>query len=146
MTPAARTRGTRSAATGKRSSKAAPAAGSAPVLDERLRLQLDELVSTMCKALNDPKRLMLLYALRDEPRTVGELCRLLGTPQSNTSQHLAVLRERGLVAAERRGNQVQYSLRYHRLIDAVDILREVMSDEVDRRQELRSLPLSALTS
>lgn len=108
-------------------------------LDERLRRQLDELVLSMCKALNDPKRLMLLYALRDEQRTVGELCRLLGMPQSNASQHLAVLRERGLVATERRGNKIVYSLRYSKVLDAVDILREVMSEEVVRQQELRSL-------
>ncbi len=116
----------------------------APVsnLDERLRAQLDELVLSMCKALNDPKRLMLLYELRGEQRTVGELCSLLGMPQSNASQHLAVLRERGLVATERRGNRILYSLRYPRILEAVDILREVMSEEVDRQQEVRSLSAS----
>lgn len=111
-----------------------------PSLDDRLRRQLEELVVSMCKALNDPKRLMLLYALRDEPRTVGELCSLIGVPQSNASQHLAVLRERGLVATERRGNSILYSLRYPRTLDAVDILREVMSEEVHRQQDLHSRP------
>lgn len=121
-----------------RSAKGRQAAGFS--LDDRLRRQLEELVSSMCKALNDPKRIMLLYALRDEPRTVGDLCGLIGMPQSNASQHLAVLRERGLVATERRGNRVLYSLRYPRTLDAVDILREVMSEEVDRQQQLHSLP------
>lgn len=109
-------------------------------LDERLRLQLDELVFTMCKALNDPKRLMLLYSLRHGQRTVGELCRMLGAPQSNTSQHLAILRERGLVSTERKGNSILYSLRYPEVLDAVDVLRGIMSAEVDRQQQLRSLP------
>ncbi len=112
-------------------------------LDERLRLQLDELVSTMCKAVNDPKRLMLLYSLRDGERTVGELCRMLGAPQSNTSQHLAILRERGLVSTERRGNSILYSLRYPEVLDAVDLLRGIMSAEVGRQQKLRSLPATA---
>ena len=111
--------------------------------NERLREQLDELVSSMCKALNDPKRLMLLYALRDKPRNVGELCHLLGSPQSNTSQHLAVLRERGLVATERRGNSILYSLRYPQVLDAVDMLRAVMSEEVDRQRKVRSWKGSA---
>ncbi len=108
--------------------------------DVRLRLQLEELVHTMCKALNDPKRLMLLYALRDGAHTVGELCELVGAPQSNTSQHLAVLRQRGLVATERQGNKVLYSLRYQRILDAVDILRQIMADEGNRQLQLRSLP------
>lgn len=118
-------------------------ASNEPIANSTLRLQLDELVSSMCKAINDPKRLMLLYALRGESRTVTELCQILGTPQSNTSQHLAVLRERGLVSAERQGTSVRYSLRYPRLLEAVDILREVMSDETERQRELRAWPGAA---
>lgn len=114
-------------------------AGIEPGSELRLRLQLDELVSTMCKALNDPKRLMLLYSLRDGQRTVGELCQVLGAPQSNTSQHLAILRERGLVSTERRGSSVLYSLRYPELLDAVDLLRGIMAAEVDRQLQLRSM-------
>lgn len=111
------------------------------MLNEQLRQQLDELVTSMCKAINDPKRLMLLYALRDKPQTVGELCQAVGTAQSNTSQHLAVLRDRGLVSTERQGNSIIYSLRHPRVLDAIDILRGVMSDEVERQQELRSPPV-----
>ena len=102
-----------------------------------LRQELDELVASMCKALNDPKRLLLLYALQDASYTVSELCELIEAPQSNTSQHLAVLRDRGLVEAERRGTNVVYSLRHPKVIDAIDILRTVMSDELNRQTALR---------
>lgn len=112
-------------------------------LDPRLKLQLEELVSSMCKALNDAKRLMLLYALRDRPRSVTELCAILDLPQSNASQHLAVLRERGVVITERRGNRVLYSLRYPAVIDAVDILRSVMAEELERQHRLHDLSLVA---
>lgn len=103
-----------------------------------LRQELDELCSSMCRALNDPKRLMVLYVLRDRECTVGELSKLLGAPQSNTSQHLAVLRDRGLVEAERHGNTVLYSLRHPKVLEAIDLLRDVMADEIERRQALRS--------
>jgi DNA-binding transcriptional ArsR family regulator len=123
---------------------AAGPGGSGPdSFDERLKLQLEDLVSTMCKALNDPKRLMLLYALKERPRSVGDLCDALSVPQSNASQHLAVLRERGLVVTERQGNRVLYSLRYPALIDAVDILRSVMAAELDRQRQLHDLPVAA---
>src|SRR5437588_7117563 len=108
----------------------------APV-DSLLRQELDELVASMCKALNDPKRLLLLYALRDGRYTVTELCELIEAPQSNMSQHLALLRDRGLVKAERQGNNVVYSLRHPKVIDAIDILRGVMSDELERQTALR---------
>ena len=107
-------------------------------IDAMLRQELDELVASMCKALNDPKRLLLLYALRNGRYTVSELCELIEAPQSNTSQHLAVLRDRGLVEAERQGNNVVYSLRHPKVIAAIDILRAVMSDELERQTALRA--------
>ena len=109
----------------------------ATAVDPLLRAELDELGARMCKALNDPKRLLVLYALADGPHTVTELCEVLEVPQSNTSQHLAVLRDRGLIEAERRGNSVMYSLRHPKVLDAIDLLREVMADELDRQQSLR---------
>ena len=110
----------------------------ATVVDPLLRQELDELGARMCKALNDPKRLLVLYALADGPHTVTELCEVLDAPQSNTSQHLAVLRDRGLIEAERHGNSVLYSLRHKKVLAAIDLLREVMADELDRQQALRA--------
>ena len=107
-------------------------------IDSLLRQELDELVTSMCKALNDSKRLLLLYALRYGRYTVTELCELIEAPQSNTSQHLAVLRDRGLVEAERQGNNVVYSLRHPKVIGAIDVLRNVMSDELERQTALRA--------
>lgn len=105
--------------------------------DPQLRQELEELTASMCKALNDAKRLTVLYALRDGPHTVSELCEILGAPQSNTSQHLSVLRNRGLVDTQRRGNAIRYSLRHPKILDAIDLLRAVMSDEVARQHALR---------
>ncbi len=107
-------------------------------LDSDLRQELDDVVSSMCRALNDPKRLVALYALRDGPHTVTELCQALRVPQANTSQHLAVLRERGLVATERQGNRILYSLRHPKILDAVDVMRDVLADELARKQSSRS--------
>lgn len=106
---------------------------SPPHLDDRLREELAELTTSVCKALNDPKRLMILYALRAGPLTVTELVEVLNASQTNVSQHLAILRERGIVEANRQGNKVQYALRHPEVIDAVDLLRQIMSAELDRR-------------
>ena len=67
--------------------------------------------------------------------SVSELCDVLQAPQSNTSQHLAVLRTAGMVDTERRGNSVIYSLRHPKVIDAIDKLREILADELNRRQQ-----------
>src|SRR5579884_3515055 len=115
-------------------------------LDPYLRQELEELVTGMCKGLNDAKRLAILYALRSGSHSVSELCRAIDAPQSNTSQHLAILRDRGLVEAERQGNNVIYSLRHVEVIDAIDILRKVMTDEIARQNALREGPVGELNT
>ncbi len=101
-----------------------------------LKREMDELVSTMCKAMNDPKRLMILYSLREQQLSVGDIADILESNYANVSQHLAVLRERGLVESSRQGNTIYYSLRHPKIIDAIDTLRLVMQDEISRRTEL----------
>jgi DNA-binding transcriptional ArsR family regulator len=112
-------------------------AGDADDVGLRLRAELEELTSSVCRALNDPKRLAILYALADGPHSVTELCSQLKISQSNISQHLSMLRDRGLVDARRDGNRVIYNLRDRRVVDAIDLLRSVMNDELARRQALR---------
>lgn len=109
-------------------------------IDPHLRAELEELSAKLCKALNDPKRLQLLYCLGEAPRAVSELCELLDAPQANISQHLGVLRDRGIVDAERNGNNVIYSLRHAKVLEAIDLLREVMADEFERQHTLRRRP------
>ena len=111
-------------------------AGPAGPLDPALRAELTELTVSLCKALSDPKRLMVLYALAAAPRSVSELAEAVDAREANVSQHLAVLRDRGLVDTERRGTSVIYSLRYPELVDAVDRLRAVLHAEVGRRSGL----------
>ena len=106
------------------------------MIDDNLRVELEELTASMCRALNDPKRLMILYALGDQQRSVGDLCELLELTQSNVSQHLAVLRDRGVVDSTRDANRIIYTLRDQRVLDAIDLLRSVMNDEVARRHAL----------
>jgi ArsR family transcriptional regulator len=88
--------------------------------------------ASLCSALADPKRLMILYTLSDSPQSVGDLGSRLGLHQSTTSRHLKVLRDQGLVATQRLGPNVIYSLNDLRLIEALDLLRLVMRDVYDR--------------
>ena len=103
-------------------------------LNPLLRGELEALVAGMCKAINDPKRLLVMYALSDGPRSVGELCVVLDSTQSNVSQHLGVLRSAGMVESERTGSTVLYSLRHPKVIEAIDMLRSINREELARRQ------------
>jgi ArsR family transcriptional regulator len=91
-----------------------------------LSSEFAQLHAQICKGLADPKRLLILNALRDGERSVTDLCDELGLPQANVSQHLAVLRDRGLAETRREGQRVYYSVSSPKIIAAMDLLREVM--------------------
>jgi ArsR family transcriptional regulator len=97
---------------------------------------MDELMllhANICKAMGDPKRIQILYTLHAAPRHVSALAEELQMPQPTISRHLAILRERGLVNADRDGAQVTYSLAAHEIIGILDemrvLLREVLTQQ-----------------
>jgi DNA-binding transcriptional ArsR family regulator len=76
----------------------------------------------LLKTLGNEKRLMLLCLLVEGERSVSELNARLDLSQSALSQHLAVLREDGLVATRREAQTIYYSLREgpaHRILDTL---------------------------
>lgn len=91
-----------------------------------LATEFADLHAHICKGLADPKRLLILNALREGERSVSDLVEELDLAQANVSQHLAVLRERGLVVTRRDGQRVFYSVSSDKIIQAMDLLREVM--------------------
>ncbi len=98
--------------------------------------EIIQLHADFCSALADSTRLILLYALADGPRNVTELTQELRQPQPTISRHLKNLRDRGLVIATRQGMMVQYSLADRRVIDALDILRTIQRDSIQKRASL----------
>jgi ArsR family transcriptional regulator len=105
-------------------------------MNKTLESEITQLHAEICAGLADPNRIMILYTLAQSPRNVTEICNELEMPQSLVSRHLKVLRERGMVTTERRGTVVIYSLGDQRLIQALDLLRAVMHDNIAKRAEL----------
>ena len=91
-------------------------------------VEIYELHARVCKAIADAKRLLIINELRDGPRSVGELADALGIPQANASQHLAILRDRGIVTARRAGSTIHYSLTSSKVVEAIDLLYEFMAE------------------
>lgn len=100
--------------------------------------EINQLHAHICQALADPKRILLLYALNESPRNVTQLAADYDIPQPTISRHLKMLRERGLVAGERQGTSVTYSLTDDRVIQALDIMRSLMSDLIHQNAMLVS--------
>ena len=101
-----------------------------------LEQEVNQLHAEICAGLADPKRILILYALSEKPCNVNELATNLELNQPMVSRHLKVLRERGIVQANRTGASVEYSLSDRRLIEALDLLRSVLRDHLSRRAQL----------
>ncbi len=105
-------------------------------MNQVLESEINQLHAEFCAGLADPKRLLILYTLADKPRNVTDLTITLGMSQPAVSRHLKVLRDRGMVIATRFGPTVEYRLSDHRLIEALDLLRAAMRDQLSHRAEL----------
>ncbi|MCC6904708.1 MAG: winged helix-turn-helix transcriptional regulator [Anaerolineae bacterium] len=97
-------------------------------MDAELKEDVAQLYAQMCSALSDCTRILIIYALSERSRNVTELAEALDVPQPTVSRHLKVLRDRGIAVAQRDGQSVIYSIPDKRIIEAIDLLRNVLAD------------------
>lgn len=83
------------------------------------------LAARIARALAHPVRVQILQFLRQESKCVMHLTDGLGRPQANISQHLAVLREAGLVRGVREGMTVKYCIARPEVVDLLEQLEQL---------------------
>ena len=84
----------------------------------------------MCKVFSNPTRLEILNLLRDEGMSVTDLIRKTKLSQANISQHLSIMKSKGIVASDRKGKNIYYKLTNPKIIKAFDIIKEVLSERL----------------
>jgi len=94
-----------------------------PITEEEISL----IHRYVCEGIGDPKRLLLLYLVAEQPHNVTELTEILDVAQPTVSHHLRILRERGLVESQREGTSIYYSLADPRILDAIEIFRSFVT-------------------
>lgn len=104
-------------------------------MDERER-KLYALQAQLCQVLADPSRLELIHLIGGGERTVGDLIAATGLRQANVSQHLALLRQRGIVATRREGTTVFYHLAYPEILEACALTRHILLRQLEAAREL----------
>lgn len=74
------------------------------------------------KAMGNLRRLQILYVLKNQEKKVGDLEQIIGLSQSALSQHLAVLRQGGLVKTRRDAQTIYYSIKNAMVFNILNIL------------------------
>lgn len=77
------------------------------------------------KAIAHPLRLKILCVLGDREISVQDIVEQVGTSQSNISQHLAILRDKGVLATRKDANRVFYRIGDPRTLKLVGMMRDV---------------------
>ena len=81
--------------------------------------------SRSLKAMSHPLRLKILCTLGDQEVSVQDIVDAVGTSQSNISQHLAILRDKGILASRKDANKVFYKVADFKTLKLIDMMREV---------------------
>lgn len=98
-----------------------------------------DLHAAICKVFANPRRLRIVEALGNGECTVSQLVELLEISKSNVSQHLGIMREKGVVDYRREGGYVFYRLSNPKVLQACRLMREVLLEQFDRAGELSRL-------
>lgn len=93
--------------------------------------RLYDLHAAICKALANPWRLRIVEELGERESTVSQLVELLGITKSNVSQHLGIMREKGVVDHRREGGYVFYRLSNPKVLQACRLMREVLLERLE---------------
>lgn len=97
-------------------------------------MSMDDLITTdedidrasrSLKAMSHPLRLKILCTLGDQEISVQAIVERVGTSQSNISQHLAILRDKGILASRKDANRVYYRVGDGRTLRLIGMMREV---------------------
>jgi ArsR family transcriptional regulator len=97
--------------------------------------QIYELHADVCKTLANPKRIEIINLLRSGEKSVAWLLEETSLLKANLSQHLSVMRQRGIVKNRKEGLTVYYRIANKKIVKACDLMREVLFEQAEERKE-----------
>lgn len=100
---------------------------------EHLDARSCELVAAFFAILGHPRRVAIFCELREGRKTVSELADLCGVALPNVSQHLRIMRDKGVVRTEKVGQRVYYSIVDDRFVVACRMIRDALVEHMQER-------------
>ena len=92
--------------------------------------ELYEIHAEICKVFSSPIRLEILNLLRAGGMSVTDLIEKTRLSQANISQHLSIMKSKGIVISNRKGKNIYYKLTNTKIIKAFDIIREFLAERL----------------
>jgi ArsR family transcriptional regulator len=97
--------------------------------------ELYQLHAEFCKFMSNPKRIEILFLLGEKEMCVDKLAKEMDVKVPNISQHLAVMREKGVVVVRREGTKMYYKIANPKTLQACIIMRDAMIEQMEKQME-----------
>ena len=98
--------------------------------------ELYELQADVCKVFSNSKRLEIINHLKEKELSAGELLEKTGLSKANLSQHMGVLRAKGVILSRREGVTVYYRISNPKIIEACILMREVILEQFEEKSRM----------
>lgn len=95
-----------------------------------------ELHADLCKIFSNAKRLEIINSLNDKEMSASELIDRIGLSKANLSQHMGVLRSKGVILTRRDGVNVYYRISNPKIIQACHLIREVLLEQFQEKGKM----------
>ena len=97
-----------------------------------------ELHADLCKIFSNAKRLEIIDSLKDKEMSAGELIARIGLSKANLSQHMSVLKLKGVVLTRREGVNIYYRIANPKILQACQLIREVLFEQFQEKRKMVS--------
>ena len=100
-----------------------------------------ELQAEVCKAIANPKRLEIISVLKDvKELNVSQLVDVLHLPKANISQHLSIMKSKGILTCRKNGSNTYYRIATRKVVKACVLMREVLISNIQKNGKFLNKP------
>jgi DNA-binding transcriptional ArsR family regulator len=97
-----------------------------------------ELHADLCKIFSNAKRLEIIDLLSDKEMSASELVERIGLSKANLSQHMSVLKSKGVILTRREGINIYYRIANRKIIQACHLIKDVLFEQFREKGKMVS--------
>lgn len=96
--------------------------------------EIFELQASICQTMGNAKRLEIINILGEKELTVGDIAEKIGVRMANLSQHLSIMKSKGILLSRRDGVNIYYRISNPKVVKACSLMKEVMMEQMETQR------------
>ncbi|MCX5824274.1 MAG: metalloregulator ArsR/SmtB family transcription factor [Deltaproteobacteria bacterium] len=105
--------------------------------------EIYELQADVCKVFSNAKRMEIINILKDGEASANGLIERTGLSKANLSQHMSILKAKGVILTRREGVNMYYRITNPKIIQACNLMREVLAEQIQEKGRIVSIIIGA---